>query len=187
MGVTIPRLNGQIRASTTTSPQVSVRAGAQYQDAGLDKVINDIGSMVDTAFEAKERFNNGMRNGTVNHISNIFQTEYNNMVGSKNYNGYASKGFQEDFRKNINEKISLVKSNGYTINNLDGTTTEVAALSEEEWNKIAPQINNMLLNYDARIFEFSSRQIAERESNDYKSAVKREALLIASSDDPRHR
>lgn len=182
MAVTIPRLNSQIKASTTPATQTAVQSDIKYRDIGLDDAV--VGAMKDlggAAIIAKENKETGMANATVNEFNRRVKKWYADAVNGKSYKGYDAENIMGDMRKFAYQTIEDLRLNGFV--KADGST--VPALSEQVHNeKFLPSVDSMLINMDSSAIEYSSREIAVAEENDFNANLDRVSLTIAGSDDP---
>ncbi len=182
MAVTIPRLNSQTKASTTPAAQTAVQSNIKYRDIGLDESV--VGTMKDlgsAAITAKTNKETGMANATVNEFNRRIKKWYSDAVNGKDYKGYDAENIMGDMRKFAYKTIDDLKLNGFV--KADGST--VPALSEQVHNeKFLPSVDSVLINMDSSAIEYSAREIAIAEENDFNSNIDRISLTIAGSDDP---
>lgn len=184
MPVKIPSLSGQIKANTVAMPQTHNEMNIAYQDVGTGHIVDALKGLGEAAIQARENYSNGRQNGTANHLRNELQSLYDNMAGSGKYYGYNSKKFLGDFTAKAHEIMEDVRQNGYDRTNPDNTITHEDALDADEWDKVLFKADDLLTQHRAKIYDYSAREIAEREKNDYNTAIAIQGHSIADSDDP---
>lgn len=184
MPVKIPSLSGQIKANTVAMPQTHNEMNMAFQDVGTGHIVDTLKGLGEAAIQARENYSNGRQNGTANYIRNELQALYDNMSGSGKYYGYNSKKFLGDFNTKANEILENVRQNGYDRTNPDNTTSHEDPLSEQEWKKVLFRADDLMTQHRANIYNYSAKEIAEREKNDYNTAIAMEANTIVGTSDP---